>query len=292
MKRADRNAVIQIPLVVLAAGLLAWAGGRNNLSGPVPVFAICIGLAFVIQWIAFIPAFLLQSERFFDVTGSVSYIAVAAVGLFASRDVDTRGLLLFALVAIWAIRLGAFLFRRVHRVGKDGRFDELKPSFVRFFMVWTLQGLWISFTLAAALAAMTAGVHKEWGWISWIGLFVWGVGFLLEAVADAQKSHFRMNPIHRGHFIQTGLWSWSRHPNYFGEIVLWIGVAIIAAPVLRGWAWMTLVSPLFVALLLTRVSGIPMLEKRSDEKWGGQTAYESYKKRTAMLVPRPPRRDM
>ena len=114
-----------------------------------------------------------------------------------------------------------------------------------------------------------------------------GLGFAFEAVADSQKSRFRADPANKGRFIHTGLWAWSRHPNYFGEIVLWIGVAIIALPVLRGWQWVTLISPVFVTLLLTRVSGVPMLEKRADEKWGGQEDYEAYKERTPVLVPRP-----
>ena len=121
-----------------------------------------------------------------------------------------------------------------------------------------------------------------------IGALVWIFGFAIEAAADAQKNQFRADPENRGKFIDTGLWSWSRHPNYFGEIVLWVGVAIIALPVLRGWQWVTLISPVFVALLLTRISGVPILEKRADEKWGGQEDYETYKERTPVLIPRPP----
>ena len=115
-----------------------------------------------------------------------------------------------------------------------------------------------------------------------------GSGFAIEVVADRQKSQFRAAPENAGKFINVGLWSWSRHPNYFGEIVLWIGVAIIAAPILRGWQWLTMISPLFIILLLTRISGVPMLERRADEKWGGQPEYEDYKARTSVLILRPP----
>ncbi|MGD8865403.1 MAG: DUF1295 domain-containing protein, partial [Anaerolineales bacterium] len=106
--------------------------------------------------------------------------------------------------------------------------------------------------------------------------------------ADAQKSRFKADPNNEGDFISSGLWAWSRHPNYFGEIMLWIGVALIAAPVLRGWQWVTMISPVFVTLLITQVSGVPMLEKRADETWGGQEDYEQYKKNTPVLIPRPP----
>jgi steroid 5-alpha reductase family enzyme len=198
---------------------------------------------------------------------------------------------LLVLVAIWAGRLGTFLFRRIQKAGKDARFDEIKVSFIRFLNTWTLQGLWVSLTLAAALAAITTTTRKELGLFALIGLVVWVFGFGFEVVADAQKSRFRADPQNKGKFINIGLWATSRHPNYFGEIVLWIGVAIIAVPVLRGWQWITLISPVFVTLLLTRVSGVPILEKRADEKWGGQADYEAYKKRTPVLIPRPPVRD-
>jgi steroid 5-alpha reductase family enzyme len=121
-----------------------------------------------------------------------------------------------------------------------------------------------------------------------LGVLVWIAGFGIEAVADRQKSRFRADPANKGRFIRSGLWAWSRHPNYFGEIVLWVGVAIIAVPVLQGWQWVTLISPVFVTLLLTRVSGVPLLEKKADATWGGQPDYEAYKASTPVLVPRPP----
>ena len=246
-----------------------------------------MGLAFLIQWLAFIPAYLLQSERFFDLTGSITYISVTVIAVLLSPVVDGRSILLLGLVVIWAVRLGTFLFRRIRKAGKDARFDEIKPSFLRFLLTWTLQGLWVTLTLAAALAAITTTTRKELGLFALVGFLVWLLGFAFEATADAQKSRFRADPANKGKFIHSGLWAWSRHPNYFGEIVLWIGVAIIALPVLRGWQWVTLISPVFVTLLLTRVSGVPMLEKRADEKWGGQEDYEAYKERTPVLIPRP-----
>jgi len=105
-------------------------------------------------------------------------------------------------------------------------------------------------------------------------------------VADRQKGQFSADPANKGRFISTGLWAKSRHPNYFGEILLWIGVAIIALPVLQGWQWVALISPVFVALLITRVSGVPHLEKKADTKWGGQADYEAYKKNTPVLIPK------
>jgi steroid 5-alpha reductase family enzyme len=193
------------------------------------------------------------------------------------------------LVVIWAGRLGTFLFRRIQAAGKDARFDEIKVSFARFLLAWTLQGLWVTFTLAAALATITTTTRRGIGFLAVIGALIWVFGFTIEVVADAQKSRFRANPENRGRFIHTGLWAWSRHPNYFGEIVLWIGVAVIALPVLRGWQWVTLISPVFVTLLITRISGVPILERRADAKWGGQPDYEAYKADTPVLILRPPK---
>jgi steroid 5-alpha reductase family enzyme len=287
MKKADRNALVALPIIILIGLGIALAGSQGGASiFGIPLFAFSVGLAFVIQWLVFIPAYLQQSEKFFDITGSLTYMSVTIIALLLSPQIDGRSLLLAALVVIWAARLGAFLFRRVHKVGKDGRFDEIKRSFLRFLMTWTLQGLWVTFTFAATLAAIASSERQELGWFALIGFLVWLFGFAFEVIADNQKDRFREDPANKGKFIQTGLWAKSRHPNYFGEIMLWIGVAIIAIPVLQGWQWVTMISPVFVTLLLTRVSGVPMLEKRADEKWGGEEAYEAYKKRTPVLIPK------
>ena len=144
----------------------------------------------------------------------------------------------------------------------------------------------MTFTAAAALVAITASTRRELDVFAIIGLLVWIFGFAFEVIADTQKSRFNANLENKGKFIQTGLWSRSRHPNYFGEIVLWVGVAIIALPVLQGWQWVAMISPVFVTLLLTRVSGVPQLEKKADKKWGGQEEYETYKKNTPVLIPK------
>ena len=287
MKTPDRNALIAFPVLVIIGVLVALAGsqGGSSVYG-VPLFALLVALAFLIQWLAFIPAFLRQTERFFDLTGSLTYISVVTLGILLGAAVDARAILLWAMVIIWAVRLGTFLFRRIRRAGKDDRFDDIKPFFLRFLNTWTIQALWVTFTVGAALAAITTTNRKELDIFAYIGVLVWLLGFGIEVVADAQKSRFSAKPENRGRFIQTGLWARSRHPNYFGEIILWIGVAVVALPVLRGWQWVTLASPVVVTLLLTRVSGVPLLEKRADEKWGGQADYETYKRTTPVLIPR------
>ena len=291
MKSEDLKALIGIPVILLIAVFLGWAGSQGGVEAfGLPLFGLCIGLAFIIQWLVFIPAFILQTEKFFDLTGSLTYLSIITLAVILSSNADARSWLLWAVVVVWAVRLGTFLFTRVKRSGKDSRFDEIKPSFPRFLLTWTLQGLWVSFTLAAALAAISSQNKQPLDVFAWLGLLVWVAGFSIEVVADQQKSRFRANPENKGKFISSGLWVWSRHPNYFGEIVLWVGVAIMTLPVLRGWQWLTMISPVFIVILLTRISGIPMLEKSADEKWGGQQEYEAYKAATSILVPIPPKK--
>ena len=287
MKESERKALAAIPVVVLLGAGLAWAGSQNGAAaGGIPVFTLAVAAAFIIQWLAFIPAYLRQTERFYDLTGSLTYITVTVLLMLLTPGIDARGFLLAALVLVWAARLGSFLFRRISKAGKDDRFDEIKPSFVRFLSTWTRQGIWVAFTAAAAWVAMTSANRVGLDWFALIGVLVWIAGFGIEATADRQKGRFSADPANKGKFIHTGLWAKSRHPNYFGEILLWVGVAIIALPVLQGWQWVALISPVFVALLITKVSGVPHLEKKADRKWGGQADYEEYKKNTPVLIPK------
>ena len=289
MNKSNLRSIIFVLIIYSIAAVIAWAGSQSGYKFfGVPIFALCVALAFIIQWIAFIPAFMKQTEKFFDLVGSLTYISVIWCAALLSPLIDARSWLILGIISIWAIRLGTFLFKRVQRAGLDQRFDEIKPSFGRFLITWMLQGLWVSFTLAAALAAITTMTRLDFGIFALVGFLVWLLGFVIEVIADWQKSKFRSDPQNTNKFINVGLWSWSRHPNYFGEIVLWVGVAIIALPVLHGWQWLTLISPLFVTILLTRISGIPLLEIRADEKWGGQADYEDYKASTSVLIPKPP----
>lgn len=289
MDREARNALIGVIIAVIVGVFVSWAGSDGSQTfGSAPLFAICGALAFAINWIVFIPANAARTEKYYDLTGSVTYVSITLVALFLSDDLDVRAVIVGVMVIVWSVRLGIFLSRRIRRDGRDGRFDEIKVNPIRFFMAWTIQGLWVLLTAAAALAIITTVERKDVEWVAYIGIATWIAGFAIEVVADRQKSAFRRDPANAGRFIDSGLWAWSRHPNYFGEITLWTGIAIMAIPVLSGWQWVVLISPLFVAVLLTRVSGIPMLERRSDERWGDDEAYQRYKATTPVLIPRPP----
>lgn len=291
MSDKTRSSWLALPVILLIAAGLAWTGSQGGATvGGAPVFALAVALAFVVNGLAFIPAWLKRTEKFFDLMGGATFLSVTALAVALTPQRDARTWLLAGMVTVWALRLSLFLFGRIRKAGEDVRFRELKASFPRFLLTWTLQGLWAAVTLAAALAAITAPRRAPLDGWAWLGAAIWLFGFLFEVIADAQKSRFKADPANAGKFIRGGLWAWSRHPNYFGEIVLWLGVALVALPTLAGWRWLTLVSPLFVILLLTRVSGIPMLEARADANWGSQPDYEAYKAATPVLIPRLPRR--
>lgn len=287
MNPSIRGLIGTVIAIVLGVAI-AIAGSHDSVQvSAAPLFALCVALAFVVQWIVFVPSYIKQTEHFYDLTGSLTYLSVVAFALAAGQP-DARAMLVGLLTAIWALRLGSFLFIRIRKQGSDSRFDEIKPVFMRFLGAWTIQGLWVALTLAAGLAVMTTTRHTPLDAFAIVGALIWLFGFTIEALADRQKKQHRADPANDGRFIRTGLWAWSRHPNYFGEIVLWIGIAVIALPTLQGWTYATLVSPLFVYLLLTRLSGVPMLEKKADEKWGDDPEYQAYKRNTPVLFLRKP----
>jgi steroid 5-alpha reductase family enzyme len=263
----------------LSKGGASWNG--------IPVFVVLASIAFLMQWLIFIPSYLYKTEHFFDLTGAVTYLTLlVSVGTFLTPQLDARSFILLGLVGLWASRLGLFLFRRVRKANGDSRFTVMKTQFWPFFMTWNLQGLWVFLTAIAALTAITSPIKSDLQLTGWIGIAFWLFGFAFEVISDRQKTAFRANPDNKGQFIQQGLWSISRHPNYFGEIVLWIGIAIIAFPVLEGWTFLALISPVFVFFLLTKVSGIPLLEAQGHERWGDTPAYQHYLKHTPVLIPK------
>ncbi|MBU3004491.1 DUF1295 domain-containing protein [Paraglaciecola arctica] len=291
-----RALIIHLVVFVLA-GAMVWAGSDGGqllnsdissiaVANTLSIFASCALIAFVVQWLVLIPAHLLKTEHFYDLTGGATYIAVIIFAYLQSEQTDVRSLILTAVVAIWATRLASFLFLRVRKQGSDSRFDQIKHNFWRFSIAWTVQGLWVLITAGAAIAAITSSHKTDFGWIGGVGLILWLMGFLIEAVADNQKRKFKQQQDTKTQFIQSGLWARSRHPNYFGEILLWIGVAIIAYPALYQWQHLTLISPLFVVILLTKISGISLQEEQADQRWSDNADYQNYKNKTPVLIPK------
>ncbi len=290
MKRTPMTSLIALAVILLIAIAVSWAGSQHGvMHSGYPVFAVCGLMVFVINWAVFLPSNMAKTEKYYDLTGSLTYLSIITVAVVLSGQMDTRSMLAAAMVVIWAVRLGSFLFIRISQDGHDDRFDEIKVAPLRFFTAWTIQGLWALLTAACALAIITSVEKKELGLIGSTGAVIWVFGFICEVIADRQKRQFRKDASNKGKFINVGLWSWSRHPNYFGEIVLWVGMAIMALPILQGWQFVCLISPVFVVLLLTKVSGIPLLAKKGQERWGNNAEYQAYLANTSLLVPMPPK---
>ncbi|MEC8834559.1 MAG: DUF1295 domain-containing protein [Pseudomonadota bacterium] len=287
--RALQNVGWIIGCLCIAALMAAAGSDRGQTYAGLPLFALCGAVCFAIQWLAFVPAWVSRTERYFDLTGGFSFLSATAVAVGLSSQVDIRSWLVVLLIGVWALRLSSFLFLRIREAGFDRRFVNLKRSYSRFLMTWTLQGLWVYLTLAPALVVLTGKNHASLDLLTLGGVMLWCVGFFVEVIADRQKSEFNAQPENREMFIRSGLWSLSRHPNYLGEILLWLGIGIISIPILESWQWAALISPIFVYVQLTKVSGIPLLEGRERKKWGDDPEYQNYITRTPALWPRLPR---
>jgi len=284
--KAYTTTIVSVCICIMVAIASAQ---RGLIIDEYPLLFICLFSTFIIQWIVFLPSYYWHTEKFYDLTGSVTYIFITLVALYHKGQfivprADIRSLLLAMIIIIWALRLGSFLFMRILKDKEDRRFNEWKFSFPLFLRTWTLQGMWIFLTSIAAITAISTRKIVAPDVFLFVGGFLWLFGFLFETISDFQKRKFKSK--NKDGFITSGLWSVSRHPNYFGEIVLWVGVAIISYPTLYGWQYVSLISPLFVYWLLTRVSGIPLLEEHAEKKWGKDKKYISYKENTPELFPR------
>jgi steroid 5-alpha reductase family enzyme len=283
MKRS--NSIIAILASLVIGSLILLGGSQGSLQmDNLPLFALCGAIGFILHWLMFVPAYAFQTEHYFDLTGSISYITTVVAAVMLSSSLDLRDLIICAMIVIWAVRLGSFLFWRIKKDGQDTRFIVMKTQFIWFLMTWTLGGLWVLVTMAAGLAAITSNITEDLGALSYIGISLWLFGFAVEVAADRQKRRFKALPENKGRFIKSGLWAWSQHPNYFGEITLWFGLTLVALPVLSGWQLCTLISPIFVYLLLTRVSGIPLLDRLALKKWGNDPDYIAYIESTPSLI--------
>ena len=268
---------------ILSSVIAFYIPFQIALLTDLPLVKNLILLIFCIQWISFIPAFIFQTEKFYDLTGSITYLTTVFTALYITDSGNISDYVIVSCVAIWAIRLGSFLFMRIHKAGEDRRFREIKTNFTRFFMTWTLQGMWVSMCLLCVLTALSSYSGIIMNNVFYIGLLIFVIGFIIEVIADHQKTVFRKDINNKDKFISTGLWSYSRHPNYFGEILLWFGVAIMSFSSLQDLQYLTLISPIFVYVLLVYISGIRILENQGDKKWGHLDSYKEYLKNTPRL---------
>jgi steroid 5-alpha reductase family enzyme len=251
-----------------------------------------IALSFIIALAVNGAFFAIAAARRTDVVTDLSYsltFAILAVALAFTGARTSVQLTASLLVVVWAVRLGGYLFRRILRMKVDHRFDSMRDKPLRFARFWFLQAITVAIVMLPVSYLLDRSRAPGFGAWAAAGAAVWLAGLLVEGVADAQKSAFRLREENRGRFIASGLWRYSRHPNYFGEILVWWGLFVYAIPFLDGAAFAVVIGPVFITLLLLFVSGIPPLERSADEKYGHDPAYRDYKRRTSILVLLPPR---
>ena len=280
------SGLIKTIFLLVITYLIALASSYNVIdTNNIPITLVCFLITFLIHYVVFIPSFIFKTERFFDITGSITFLSVIFY-IFYNRnleDFNYSGIILLVLIGLWTLRLGLFLFYRVIKDGKDKRFDELKTNFLKFMTVWTMSGTWVFITASPAIAALSSNKINDNLIFITIGSLLWVLGFIIEVISDRQKRKFKKK--NDDGYITSGLWAYSRHPNYVGEIMLWTGITIISFPSLEGFQLITLISPVFVYLLLTKVSGLNILEENADKKWGKEQAYRDYKNNTPLLFP-------
>ena len=285
MAKQTQN-IINVSLTLLSIYLYSFTA--SNIETEIlgfNSFKFLIAMAVLIQFVIFLPSFLFQTEKFYDLTGSLTYISVTSIAYFSLDNPTTIDTILYLYVIVWAGRLGIFLFRRINKDGKDVRFDKAKKKFFWFLQYWMGQAAWVVFSAGASILAILSPVEAELEVLAFIGIFLWWSGFLIEVISDYQKRKFRETSDPKTEFISTGLWARSRHPNYFGEITLWVGMAVISLSSLSGIEYITaVVSPLFIYLLLRKAEGVPMLERIADERYGELSDYQEYKANTPVLM--------
>ena len=286
MSRQIKN-IIAITFFLICIGLINVAGQNIEIEiRGMNTFTFILIIAVLLQVIFFIPSFLLKTEKYYDLVGSLTYITTMSLAYFSVENKTMIDSIIYFYVMVWALRLGIYLFRRVRNDGKDVRFEKAKRHFFWFLQYWMGQALWVSLTACAAIIAILSPEEDTLPVLAMVGMALWLSGFAIESISDYQKRVFRKENNPSESFIHTGLWARSRHPNYFGEITLWTGIAVIALNTLNGIEYVTLISPVFVYILLTRMSGVNLLERIADERYGHLEEYQRYKRNTPVLVPK------
>ena len=286
MSRQVKN-IFAITAFLICIALINIAGQNIELEiRGMNAFTFILIVAVLLQILFFIPSFIFKTEKYYDLVGSLTYVTTISLAYFSVDDKTTIDSIIYFYVMIWASRLGIYLFRRVRKDGKDVRFEKAKMHFFWFLQYWMGQALWVSLTACAAIIAILSPEEDTLPLLAMAGMALWLTGFTIESISDYQKRVFREENNPTEAFIHTGLWAKSRHPNYFGEITLWTGIAVIALNTLTGVEYITLISPVFVYILLTRMSGVNLLERIADERYGHLEEYQRYKRNTPVLVPK------
>lgn len=242
-------------------------------------------ISIIIQIVLFIPAYLLQTDKLTDMAYSITFILLVWIATL-STTITIPKIILSILVTLWGLRLGTYLVARIWKTGLDNRFNDFRKNFFGFLGFWVIQGVTVFVVLLPAFFFINSTIQPN-AWLLLAGGALFIKGLFWETIADLQMWQFKADKKNKGKFINVGVWKKSRHPNYFGEILVWLGAYVFAFSALNlTESIIGLVSPLFIFVLLRFFSGVPPLEKKNDKRWGDQKDYQKYKKNTPLLFPK------
>ncbi|MCB1138476.1 MAG: DUF1295 domain-containing protein [Leptospiraceae bacterium] len=245
------------------------------------LFSLLVSLA--LQAVFFVFAATLKTDKVTDLTYSLTFFLLALGLTLNNPGAEVGHWILAGMVMLWSVRLGTYLLIRIIQMGRDRRFDGIRENFLSFSLFWIFQGITVWATMLPVTVALSGELHTGTAFL--VGSALWLIGLCIEAVADQQKFVFKSKSQNENRWIDSGLWKYSRHPNYFGEILLWWGLFIATVPALTGWLYLAAIGPVFITCILLFFSGIPPLERRYKEKYGNNADFLRYRNGTSMLIP-------
>ena len=254
------------------------------LSNPI---VVALGISMLIQLFFFTFAAIRKTDLFTDLSYGITFVIVSWFALSATKYTTEPKWIVVTLITLWGVRLAGYLFMRILTTKKDRRFDGIREDPLKFGMFWLFQGISVWVIMLPSLALIGLTQSNEILPLSWIGFVIALSGLIIETIADQQKFDFKnANP---QRWADIGLWKYSRHPNYFGEMLVWWGIFIFVVPYLEGLEYLVLIGPLWITTLLLFITGIPTIESRYDIKYADNKEYQEYKRRTSLLIPLPSR---
>ncbi len=252
-------------------------------------FVLSLLVSVLLQFIFGSLAILQKTDKYTDLTYSINFIILAIINFFLSNALPLPILLINSFVILWGLRLGTYLFIRISKIKKDDRFDQIRTNPLRFLMFWVFQAISVPvIMLPVTLSSASTTQKTSLDNLQYLFSFLWIAGFLIQTVADAQKYQFKNDPENKGRWIMTGLWKYSRHPNYFGELLMWWSIFLLALESIpSSQLFLAILGPIHISVLILFITGIPTLEKRYDEIYGTNKEFQNYKRRTSLLIPLP-----